>query len=225
MATDTKLVGQSVARREDEKLLLGRGAFVEDIKVPGIQWASLVRSPHAHARIRSIDTSAASQTPGVTAVFTGKDIHPRFGTNPTVPLRFYDAESAPYDLIAVDKARHVGEVVAVVVADTRYGARDAADLIFVDYEPLEAAIDVENALRDDAPRVHDDRPNGIIHWRYQLGNVSQAFEEAAVIVRERIVNQKIHGVPMEPRAGLAHWDAVQETMSLWATVQTPHALA
>ena len=224
MATGTKLVGQSVARREDEKLLRGRGAFVEDIKVPGIQWASLVRSPHAHARIRSIDTSAALQTPGVTAVLTGKDIHPRFGTNPTVSLKFYDAESAPYDLIAVDKARHVGEVVAVVVADTRYGARDAADLIFVDYEPLEAAIEVERALRDDAPRVHDDRPNGIIHWRYQLGNVSQAFEEAAVIVRERIVNQKIHGVPMEPRAGLAHWDPVQETMSLWATVQTPHAL-
>ncbi|MCY4575637.1 MAG: molybdopterin-dependent oxidoreductase, partial [Chloroflexi bacterium] len=224
MATDTKLVGQSVARREDEKLLRGRGAFVEDIKVPGIQWASLVRSPHAHARIRSIDTSAALQTPGVNAVLTGKDIHPRFGTNPTVSLKFYDAESAPYDLIAVDKARHVGEVVAVVVADTRYGARDAADLIFVDYEPLAPAIEVEKALRDDAPRVHDDRPNGIIHWRYQLGNVSQAFEEAAVIVRERIVNQKIHGVPMEPRAGLAHWDAVQETMSLWATVQTPHAL-
>ncbi len=224
MATATKLVGQSVARREDEKLLRGRGAFVEDIAIPGTQWLSFVRSPHAHARIRSIDTSEALSMPGVTAVLTGKDVHPRYGTNPTISLAFYDTESAPYDLIAVNAARHVGEVVAVVIADSRYGARDAADLIYVDYEPLDAVVDVETALRDDAPKVHEDRPNGVVSWRYRVGNVSQAFEEAHVIVRERIVNQRIHGVPMEPRAGLAHWDAVQERMSLWATVQTPHTL-
>ena len=224
MATDTKLVGQSVARREDEKLLRGNGAFVEDISIPGTQWLSFVRSPHAHARIRGIDISEALATPGVTAVLTGKDVHPRYGTNPTVPLTFYGVESAPYDLIAVDEARHVGEVVAIVVADSRYGARDAADLVYVDYEPLDAVVDVETALRDDAPRVHEDRPNGVVTWRHRVGNVSQAFEEAHVIVRERIVNQRIHGVPMEPRAALAHWDRVQETMSLWATVQTPHTL-
>ena len=224
MATDTKLVGQSVARREDEKLLRGNGAFVEDISIPGTQWLTFVRSPHAHARIRSIDTAEALRTPGVSTVLTGKDIHPRYGTNPTVPLAFYGTESVPYDLIAVDVARHVGEVVAVVIADSRYGSRDAADLIFVDYEPLEAVVDIETALRDDSPRVHEDKPNGLVSWRYRLGNVSQAFEEAQVIVRERIVNQRIHGVPMEPRAGLAHWDRVQETMSLWATVQTPHTL-
>ena len=189
MATDTKLVGQSIARREDEKLLRGNGAFVEDISIPGTQWLTFVRSPHAHARIRSIDTSAALATPGVTAVLTGKDIHPRYGTNPTIPLTFYGVESAPYDLIAVDVARHVGEAVAIVVADSRYGARDAADLIFIDYEPLEAVVDIEAALRDDAPKVHEDRPNGVVTWRYRLGNVSQAFEEAQVIVRERIVIQ------------------------------------
>ncbi len=224
MATDTQRVGKSSPRREDEKLLRGNGAFVEDITIPGTYWAVLVRSPHAHARIRSIDTSEALRAPGVTAVLTGKDIHPRYGTNPTVPLTFYGAESAAYDLIAVDVARHVGEVVAVVIADSRYGARDAADFIYVDYEPLAPVVDVEVALRDDAPRVHQDRPNGVVTWRYQLGSVSQAFEQAHVIVRERIVNQRIHGVPMEPRAGLAHWDRVQEQMSLWATVQTPHTL-
>ena len=146
MATDTKLVGQSVARREDEKLLRGNGAFVEDISIPGTQWLTFVRSPHAHARIRSIDTAEALRTPGVSTVLTGKDIHPRYGTNPTVPLAFYGTESVPYDLIAVDVARHVGEVVAVVIADSRYGSRDAADLIFVDYEPLEAVVDIETAL-------------------------------------------------------------------------------
>ncbi len=224
MATQTKLVGQSVARREDEKLLRGQGAFVEDISLPGTLWLTFVRSPHAHARIRSIDASAALSAPGVATVLTGRDIHPAYGTNPTISLAFFGAESAPYDLIAVDEARHVGEVVAVVVADSRYASRDAADLVFVDYEPLAAAVDVETALRDDAPRVHDDRPNGVVTWRYQQGNVAQAFEESHVIVRERIVNQRIHGVPMEPRAGLAHWDRVQETMSLWATVQTPHTL-
>ena len=224
MATDTRLVGQSVPRREDERLLRGRGAFVEDISIPGTQWASLVRSPHAHARIRGIDASEALRAQGVTKVLTGADIHPRYGTNPTVSLAFFDAESAPYDLIAVDKARHVGEVVAIVIAESRYAARDAADLVYVDYEPLAAAVDVEAAMRDDAPRVHDDRPNGVVTWRYRQGNVSQAFEEAEVIVRERIVNQRIHSVAMEPRAGLAHWDAVQEQLSLWATVQTPHTL-
>ena len=222
--TDTQLVGKSIPRREDEKLLRGRGAFVEDISLPGTQWAALLRSPHARARIRGIDASEALRAPGVTAVLTGEDIHPRYGTNPTASLAFYGADSAPYDLIAVREARHVGEVVAVVVADSRYGARDAADLVYVDYEPLDAAADVETALRDDAPRVHGDRPNGVVEWRYRLGNVSQAFEEAQVIVRERIVNQRIHAVPMEPRAGLAHWDRALEQMSLWATVQTPHTL-
>ena len=117
MTTDTRLVGQSVPRREDERLLRGRGAFVEDISIPGTQWASLVRSPHAHARIRGIDASEALRAQGVTKVLTGADIHPRYGTNPTVSLAFFNAESAPYDLIAVDKARHVGEVVAIVIAN------------------------------------------------------------------------------------------------------------
>ena len=217
-------IGSSVKRREDEKLLRGQGAFVEDLDIPGTLWVSFVRSPHARARIRSIDAKAALEASGVQAVLTGADVHPRFHTNPTVSLAFFGAESVPYYLIATDEARHVGEVVAIVCANDRYAARDAADLVMVDYEVLPAVVDPESALRPDAPQVHRSRSNDVVTWRHAVGNVSQAFEDAEVIVRERIVNQRIHAVPMEPRAGLAHWDRTQQTLTLWATVQTPHTL-
>lgn len=219
-----KSVGRSVARREDGKLLRGQGAFVEDLDFPGTLWVSFVRSPHAHAAIRSIDTKAALDAPSVQAVLIGADIHPRFHTNPTVSLAFFGAESVPYYLIATEETRHVGEVVAIVCASDRYAARDAADLVTVDYEILPAAVDPESALRADAPQVHESHSNDVVTWRHAVGNVSQAFEDAEVIIRERIVNQRIHAVPIEPRAGLAHWDPTQQTLSLWATVQTPHTL-
>ncbi len=218
------LVGQSVPRKEDEKLLLGQGAFVEDIDVPGILWAHFVRSPHAHARILSIDSTAALAAPGVLAVLGGRDVHPRYHTYPTVPLAKYDADPAPYQLIAADKARHVGEIVAVVVASDRHLARDAADLVVVGYDILPAVGDPEEAARSDAPRIHDDRPNEAINWRQTTGDVAQAFEEAEVIIREHFVNQRIHAVPMEPRAGIAQWEPERDMVTVWASTQTPHDL-
>jgi carbon-monoxide dehydrogenase large subunit len=228
MATDSglpdSLIGRSVPRKEDRKLLLGRGAFVEDIDVPGTLWANFVRSPHAHARIRSVDASAALQNPKVVTVISGHDVHPRYPTYPTVPLAKYGGDPAPYDLIASDKARHVGEIVAVVVAEDRYTARDAADMVVVDYDVLPAVGDPEQAVRGDAPRVHDDRSNEVITWRQTTGDVSQAFEEAEVIIRDHFVNQRIHAVPMEPRAGLAQWELERDMLTVWATTQTPHDL-
>ncbi len=223
-STPGSLVGRSVPRKEDRKLLLGHGAFVEDIDVPGVLWAHFIRSPHAHARVRSIDASAALADPRVLTVIGGHDVHPRYPTYPTVPLAKYGGDPAPYDLIAVDKARHVGEVVAVVVADDRYAARDAADLVIVDYEILPAVGDPEQAVRADAPRVHDDRPNEVITWRQTTGEVTQAFEEAEVIIRDHFVNQRIHAVPMEPRAAIAQWEPEREMVTVWATTQTPHDL-
>ncbi|MDA1095885.1 MAG: xanthine dehydrogenase family protein molybdopterin-binding subunit [Chloroflexi bacterium] len=219
-----KLVGQSIRRKEDPRLLRGEGAYSEDITPPGTVWAAFVRSPYAHARIRSIDHSVAMAHPSVLTVMTGADIHPKYHPLPPVPLTAYGAAPAPFYLIATDKARYGGEIVAMVVAADRYAARDAADTIVVDYEVLPVVNDPESAMRPDAPRVHDDRGNGDLIWRKSTANVHQAFEEAEVILRDHFVNQRIHAVPLEPRAGIAHWDPVQRTLTVWASMQSAHEL-
>lgn len=224
------IIGAPVKRKEDPRLLTGQGAFVEDIQLPDILWANFLRSPHAHARIRNIDVSAAMAHPQVVTVLTGRDIHPRYGTYPIVAipgvtgLTTYGSGHPAYYLIATEKVRYVGEVVAVVVTRDRYAARDAEDLVKVDYEVLSGVGDPEEALLPEAPRVHDERPNEALSWRRTTDNVVQAFEEAEVIIRERFVNQRIHGVPMEPRGGIARWDPKLAGLTLWASTQTPHDL-
>ncbi len=203
-------IGDSIKRKEDPRLLRGEGVYAEDIQVPGMLWVHFVRSIHAHARILDIDATEALAQPGVKAVLTGKDIHPRFETYPVIAIPGLPEVTAekslpPFNMIATDKVRHVGEIVAIIVAEERYIARDVEDLVRIDYEVLPGAFDPEEALRPDAPQVHDDRSNEAMLWRRSTPNVAQAFEEADVIVRERFVNQRIHGVPMEPRAGVAHW--------------------
>ena len=156
------IIGSSVKRKEDPRLLTGQGAYVEDIQLPGTLWANFVRSPHAHARIMDVDVSAAMAHPEVVAVLTGGDIHPRYGTYPLVPIPGLPGLTTagpgrpPHYLIATDKVRYVGEVVAIVVARDRYTARDAEDLVKVDYEVLPAVGDPEDALLPEAPRIHDD---------------------------------------------------------------------
>ena len=164
-STSEKQVGRSVARKEDERLVLGQGAFSEDIEPPGTVWVHFVRSPHAHARIKGIDMSTTLEDPRVLRVITGKEIHPRYHPLPAVPLSAYEADPAPFYLMAVDKARYSGEVVAIVVATDRYAARDAAETVVVDYEVLPVANEVEDAIRPGAPRVHEDRENGALVWR------------------------------------------------------------
>ncbi len=219
-----KQVGKSVARKEDDRLVRGDGAFSEDIEPPGTVWAHFVRSPHAHARIRGVDASAALEDPRVLTVLTGSDIHPKYHPLPAVPMAAYGADPAPFRLMAVEKARYSGEIVAVVVAQDRYAARDAADTVLVDYEVLPVANDVEDAMRTGAPRVHDDRENGDLVWRKSTPNVHQAFEEAEIILRDHFVNQRIHAVPMEPRAGIAYWDRVEERLTIWSSSQSAHDL-
>ncbi len=224
------IIGASVKRKEDPPFLTGQGTFVDDIQLPGMLWAHFVRSPHAHAHIRSIDASAAMADPEVVTVLTGRDIHPRYRTYPTVAipgvpgLSTFDGERPPYYLIATEKVRYVGEVVAVVIARSRYVAPDAEELVKVEYDVLPVAGDPEAALRPDAPRVHDAHPNEALAWRRVTPNAAQAFEEAEVIIRERFVNQRIHGVPLEPRAGIAYWDPKQASLVVWASTQTPHDL-
>ena len=224
-----RVIGTSIKRKEDPRLLRGEGVYAEDIRIDGMLWVHFIRSPHAHARIRSIDATSALAHPQVVAVLTGKDIHPRFHTYPVIALPGLPEVTAardmpPFYIIATEKARHVGEVVAVVVARDRYSARDVEELVNVDYEVLRGTFDPEEALRTDAPLVHDDRPNQALLWRRSTPKVAQAFEEADVIIRERFVNQRIHGVPMEPRAAVAHWDPKLQSLSMWASTQTPHDL-
>ena len=219
-----KQVGKSVGRKEDDRLVRGGGAFSEDIEPPGTVWAQFVRSPHAHARIKGIDASAALRDPRVLTVLTGKDIHPRYHPLPAGAMAAYGADPAPFYLMAVKKARYSGEAVAIVVAKDRYAARDAADAVVVDYEPLPVANDVEDAMRTGAPRVHDDRENGGLVWRKSTPKVHQAFEEAEVILRDHFVNQRIHAVPMEPRAGIAYWDRVEKKLTVWSSIQSAHDL-
>ncbi len=224
------IIGASIKRKEDRRFLTGQAAFTEDLQLPGMLWANFVRSPHAHARILNIDASAALADPRVAAVLTTEDIHPRYSTYPLVAipgvtgLIAMDRERPPYYLIATGKVRHVGEIVAVVIARDRYSARDAEDMVTVNYEVLPTAGDPEQALRPDAPRIHDGYPNLALQWQRSTANAAQAFEDAEVIIGERIVNQRIHAAPMEPRAGLAHWDSKQSSLTVWASTQTPHDL-
>ena len=211
-------------------MLTGQGAYVEDIQFPGMLWAHFVRSPHAHARILEVDASAAMAHPHVIAVLTGRDIHPRYSTYPTLAIPGVAGLITPgrglppYYMIATEKVRHAGEVVAVIVASDRYTARDAEDLVKVDYEVLPAVSDPEDSLLPDAPQVHEDHPNEAPSWRRTTSNVVQAFEDADVIIRERFVHQRIHGVPMEPRGAIAWGDPKQSGLTVWASTQTPHDL-
>ncbi len=218
----SRTVGASVKRREDPRLITGHGTYVDDIQLPGLLYMTVVRSPHAHARLGRIDPSAALALPGVAAVFTHADCDLALTTaaalNPNVP-------PPPQPLLAYDKVRYVGERVAVVLADDRYVARDAAELVEVEYEPLPAVASMEAALADGAPLVHDAFPGNVyLRVPRNKGDVAAAFRQAAKIVRLDIFNQRVNSVPMEPRAALAQYQPYDQTLTLWSSNQVPHTL-
>ncbi len=183
-----------------------------------------LRSPHGHARIRSIDTSAASTQPGVKIVMTGTEM-----ANLVAPvrsqLRHIEHRPTMWSVIATDKVRYAGEAVAVVVADNPYRAEDALEHIRVDYDPLPAVVDPERALEDDAPRVHDDWPDNIaVRSSFDTGDVDRAFVEAAFVIDERFRSEPVTGIPMEPRGCLAHYDRAFKSLTLWTSTQIPHII-
>src|SRR5215218_7321110 len=156
------LFGSSIKRREDPRLITGAATYVDDIKLPGLTYAAILRSPYAHARITAIDVTAARRAPGVVAVYTGADIKDKVVPVPcawNVPN--CDLKVPAHPLLAVDTVRYVGDAVALVVAETRAAARDALDLIDVDYEPLAAVVDPELATHDGAPQLHADIPSNV----------------------------------------------------------------
>jgi CO/xanthine dehydrogenase Mo-binding subunit len=191
---DPKWVGKSIRRVEDPKFLRGRGGYIGDLTVSGMLHAAVLRSPHAHARIVSIDTSEAAAAPGVHAVITGAraaevcDPMPDFGPNPAAHT---------WRCLTPDKVRYVGEGVAVVVADSRYLAEDALALIDVEYEPLPPVRDALHALSEGAPLVHDALGSNCAYERtFQFGEVDRDFAEADVIVTDRLRWRRSGGQPL-----------------------------
>src|SRR5256886_2024459 len=195
-------VGQSMKRFEDPRLVTGSGAFVGDLTLPDMLHAAVLRSPHAHARLRSIDVAVAGAVPGVVAVLTGADIA---GVLPGIPPRAMtgeravDALHAPeYPLLPHDKVCYVGQPIAVVVAQDPYVARDAVELITVDYEPLVPVLDPDTAARDDAPVIHEAMGTNVaMRLRQRAGDLEGAFAQPDHVVRQRDVGRRIVPAPLE----------------------------
>ncbi|MCL6515885.1 molybdopterin cofactor-binding domain-containing protein [Alicyclobacillus sp.] len=217
------VLGTAVKRREDPRLITGRGRYTDDVQLPGMLYACILRSPHAHARIKRIDVSQAKAAPGVVAVFTGQDLVGRMGTIPTAWLPPDSGiRTTAHPALAVDRVRYVGDGVAMVVAEDRYQARDAVDLIRVEYEVLPAVVDQEEALSEGAPQVHDDAPGNLaFHWK--AGNATdEVFAQAEVVVRQRFRQQRLIPNPMEPRSAVADFNASTGELTMWLTSQNPH---
>ena len=220
-ATVERLIGKSIKRREDPRFITGRGSYVDDVKVPGTTYAAFVRSPHAHARIKRIDSAAAAKHPGVVAIFTGADMT---GVN-SLPCGWLlpELKVPPHMPLASDAARYVGDPVAVVIAETQDAALDAVDMVKVTWEPLPAVSATDRASASGAPAIHEVAPANVA-FKWQVGDaaaVAVAFQGATVVTK-RIVNQRLVANPMEPRACLARFDEATGDLTLWVTSQNPH---
>jgi len=219
-----RVFGSGIRRREDPRLLTGTSRYTADITLPGQLYAAILRSPHGHARIRKINAAAAKSAPGVVEVFTGADTD---GVLQMIPCAWLvpnsDLKVGPFRAMATDVVRYVGDAVAVVVADTVEQAYDAVDLIQVDYAPLPAVVDPERASKPGAPQLHTDVPNNVaFHWTVAGGDVDAAFKNAEVIVRDRIVQQRLIPTAMETRGALAQYTPATGELTLWNTTQNPH---
>jgi carbon-monoxide dehydrogenase large subunit len=217
------VLGQPLKRREDAALITGKGKYTDDISRPGQAYAVIVRSPYAHARILSVKTDMARNAPGVLAVYTGQDLASAGGVVPTCWL-LPNLKTPAHPILAKDVVRHVGDGVAVVVAEDRYQARDAADLVEVDYEPLPAVADPRLAVADGAPLVHEDAP-GNLAFDWTLGDeakTAEAFAAAPHKVSVDLRNNRLIPHAVEPRAALAEWDDSKGELTLWMTTQNPH---
>lgn len=219
-----RFVGAHVERREDERLLTGTGTFTDDVVLPGAVVAYFLRSQHAHARIRSLDVSAALALPGVHAIWAHQDLpadlreRPVNMSAPTMGLK----QIRPLPLLAAGEVHYVGEQVAVIVADSRALAEDAADLIDIDYEPLPAAVDCRNAYAG-GPTAHDGAPDNIAaSVPFGFGDVDAAFASAVVRVRETFWLHRGVCHAMECRAATAQFDPVSGNLTVWLATQTPH---
>jgi aerobic carbon-monoxide dehydrogenase large subunit len=217
-------VGTDVLRKEDPELITGQAVYADDITLPGMLHMVVVRSPFAHARIKGIDSSKALAMDGVVAVYTGQDLAADWAG----PLLMAwavseDLKNPPHWPLTKDVARHQGDGVAVVIAESRVAAKDAAEAVEVDYEPLPAVVDMEAALADGAPLVHEDiGTNQTYTWSLRNGDPDKVFAEAPVVIKERYVIQRAIPNAMEPRAVIVQPAPSQGEYTMWSSTQIPH---
>ena len=226
-----KYFGAAVKRREDPRFLRGEGRFVDDVTLPGMLHAAFFRSPHAHARIDKIHTTAAAAAPGVARVFTFADLDrwmkplPLFGAAPAglAGVVKFDVRQAPQWALCRERARYVGEIVAMVLAESRAAAEDAVDLIEVDWEPLPPVVDMVRAGEPGGPLVHQEWGTNVgVGFSHSIGDADAAFARADVTVSETFHIQRYVGMPLEGRGVVAAWDRRDGTLTTWNSTQVSH---
>jgi aerobic carbon-monoxide dehydrogenase large subunit len=222
--TKTTYIGSPVERVEDARLLRGDTRWVDNMTLPGMLWMAVVRSPYAHAKIKTVDISRALEAEGVVAAFSGAELADEWaGSLPCAWPVTEDCRIPMHRPLATDKARYAGDGVAVVVAESRALAKDAAELVDVDYEPLPVVTDVEEALADSAPLVHDEYDgNRAYTWTLQAGEFDKLFSEAAVTVKERYRQQRLIPNAIEPRSVLVQPTPATGEFTMWSATQVPH---
>ena len=224
-------IGQSVKRVEDQRFITGKGQYTDDITLPGMTFATIIRSPLAHANIKNIDLSAAKNAPGYVASFVGGDIPEAIAGVPCgwqVDFKNGDTmKEPPHPLLARTKALHVGDGIAVVIAETQAQAKDAAAMVEVEYEELPAVTDISEALKDGAPQLHDGVPNNKI-FDWELGSgldaVDSALASASHVTKLDIVNQRLIPNAIEPRCAIGDYDDSRDYHTLYTSSQNPHVI-
>ena len=220
----SKLVGTKVKRREDPRLVQGLSHYVDDLRMADVLQVAILRSPHAHARINGIDKGAAQALPGVVSVVTGADIGDSVGSVPCAAAN-PTLRTPPHPVLAQGEVRYVGEPVAAVVAEDSYTARDALDLIEVDYEPLPAVSDLEKALQPGSPLVHSQwDSNQAFTFECGTGDMDKARAEADVIVKQKFIHQRLAPIPVETRGVVARYFPGEGELTVWSSTQIPHLL-
>ena len=218
----TAAFGAALKRKEDPRLITGQGTYVEDVTLTGMLHMVLVRSPLAHALIKSIDTAEALKSPGVIAVFTGEDLKEELGSLPcgwVVP----DTKEVPHPPLAVDRVRYVGDAVVAVLAESAAQASDGASVVDVEYEELDAVIDMNDALADGAVQLHEDAPNNTaFEWEVDAGSISEAKSSSDVVVTQRFVNQRLIPTAMENRGVVVDYNSGTDQLTMWTSTQIPH---
>ena len=220
-----KYVGARTKRKEDPRLITGLSTYVDDIKLPGLLHVVIVRSIHAHARIKSVKVSSAQELPGVVAIVTGEEIKGKLGSVPCA-AQIPDLKVPSHPVLAIGKVRYVGEAIAAVVAGDRYVAQDAVDLVEVNYEPLAAVVDPLKALEPGSTVIHEECKDNIAFvTKTAAGDVAKAFREAeAPIIKQRMINQRLIPMAMETRGVVAQYQPGDKMLTLWSSSQIPHLL-
>src|SRR5436190_4250805 len=222
-------IGARVVRKEDKRFITGKGRYVDDIKLLGMTHAHFIRSPHAHAKVKKIDSSAALKMPGVVAVLTGKQLVDDKVGNLICGWMIHSKDGSPmkmgaFPALAPELVRFVGQAVAVVIADSKNLARDAAEAVVVNYEELPAIGDIKAAIASGAPQLHPEAPGNIV-YDWTLGDekaVNDAFAKAANVVSIDVTNNRLVPNAMEPRSAIADYNSAEEHLTLYTTSQNPH---